>query len=79
MPPTHTHTRPSPACCAQGSHLPGEMQAPKAKSFASSAPGMQEAESHCAIMLSRKQRNATPSDQGDAKTHRARRGVLISD
>lgn len=60
-------------------HLPSEMQAPKAKCFASSATGMQEAESHCAVMLSRKQRSATPSHPGNAKTHGARRCVFISD
>lgn len=75
-PPLHYHpvipnTGPSPARCAQGGHLPSEMRAPKAKCSASSATGMQEAESHCVVMLSRKQRNATPSHPGNAKTHRA--------
>lgn len=70
--PVIPNTRPSSARCAQGSHLTGEMRAPEAKSSASSAPGMQEAESHCMVTLSRKRSNATPSHPGNAKTHRAR-------
>lgn len=60
MSPLHYHpvipnTGPSPARCAQGGHLPSELRAPKAKCSASFATGMQEAESHCTVMLSRKQ------------------------